>query len=126
MPAASEHQPLPVAAGFHCLLGIIIGVLLFGVTSVAAVMATFLTGFGVVPLLSRMFNPLPWMVLILLSNVLSLALFMWCRRKARFFAFGLLGGSLGGCALNLLYALSVYLNAIATAPQPGMFSGTLF
>ena len=76
-------------------------------------------GLGIIPLLGREFNPIPWGVLILLSNIPPLALFYGYRHKNRFLALGLLSGSCAGCVLYLVYALSAFQEAAATAPQLG-------
>ena len=74
---------------------------------------------GIIPILGRAFNPVPWAVLILLSNIPSSAWFFGYRHKNRFFAFGLLEGSFAGCASYLIYLVSEFQEAVATAPQPG-------
>lgn len=109
----------PSASGLHLFLGIASGLLLYLVTAAVTSIASFTLGLGVIPILSREFNPIPWIILILLSNILPVIWFFGCRHKKRFFAFGLLGGSCGGCVLYLIYMVSAFQEAVATAPQPG-------
>jgi hypothetical protein len=109
----------PAASGLHVFLGVASGLLLYTITAVVSSVGSFIFGLGVIPILSREFNPIPWGILILLSNILPVIWFFGCRHKKRFFAFGLLGGSCAGCVLYLIFMVSAFQEAAATAPQPG-------
>ena len=119
MSSGSPSQLSPSTPGYHYILGVISGLLLYVTTATVTSAGSFMLGLGVIPILSREFNPIPWIMLILLSNILPLAWFFGCRRKKRFFALGLLGGSCAGCVLYLIYMASAFQEAAATATQPG-------
>ena len=112
--AVPEPEPVPPASRLPFLPGFVGGLLLYAVASVAGWLC-FIS--GLIP--ASYANPALWLALIFLSNSLPVTIFFFCRRKLRFFSFGLLAGSFIGCALHLMYAISAWQEEIMTAPAPG-------
>ncbi len=117
--SAKPESPVP---GPSARLGFLSGFLLYAVPSAAGV---FLEFCGLLsPQISAQISRVPfvWLDWVFLSNALPVFVFFCCRRRARPFAGGLLGGCVLGCALHLMYVLSVYQEAIATDPRPGIIA----